>query len=64
MSTDEGAQKAVSELNEFQLGGRMLTVNEARPKVASVADSAAAIPVVVDRNHAGRMWQLEAGFRS
>lgn len=34
MSTDEGAQKAISELNETQLGGRNLTVNEARPKPA------------------------------
>lgn len=32
MSTDEEAQKAITELNEFQLGGRGLTVNEARPK--------------------------------
>jgi cold-inducible RNA-binding protein len=32
MSTDEEAQKAIKELNEFQLGGRNLTVNEARPK--------------------------------
>ena len=32
MSTDEEAQKAISELNAFQLGGRNLTVNEARPK--------------------------------
>jgi RNA recognition motif-containing protein len=35
MSTDEEAQKAISELNDFQLGGRGLTVNEARPKPAS-----------------------------
>src|SRR6058998_4024637 len=35
MSTDEEAQKAITELNEFQLGGRGLTVNEARPKPAS-----------------------------
>lgn len=35
MSTDEEAQKAISELNEFQLGGRGLTVNEARPKPVS-----------------------------
>jgi len=34
MSTDEEAQKAISELNEFQLGGRGLTVNEARPQAA------------------------------
>ena len=32
MSTDEEAQKAASELNAFQMGGRALTVNEARPK--------------------------------
>ncbi|MGE5243417.1 MAG: RNA recognition motif domain-containing protein [Betaproteobacteria bacterium] len=34
MSTDEEAQKAVDQLNEYQLGGRSLTVNEARPKPA------------------------------
>jgi cold-inducible RNA-binding protein len=34
MSTDEEAQKAIQELNEYQLGGRGLTVNEARPKPA------------------------------
>ena len=34
MSTDDEAQKAISELNDFQLGGRGLTVNEARPKPA------------------------------
>src|SRR6185312_15783222 len=32
MSTDEEAQKAITELNEHQMGGRSLTVNEARPK--------------------------------
>jgi hypothetical protein len=35
MSSDEEAQKAISELNEYQLGGRGLTVNEARPKTPS-----------------------------
>lgn len=34
MSTDEEAQRAISELNAHQLGGRGLTVNEARPKPA------------------------------
>jgi RNA recognition motif-containing protein len=34
MSTAEEAQKAISEFNEYQLGGRTLTVNEARPKPA------------------------------
>ncbi len=32
MSTDEEAQKAVTEFNEYELGGRALAVNEARPK--------------------------------
>jgi|SRR5580765_7837970 cold-inducible RNA-binding protein len=32
MATDEEAQKAASEFNQFQMGGRPLTVNEARPK--------------------------------
>src|SRR6476619_7218945 len=32
MATDEEAQKAVTEFNEFELGGRALAVNEARPK--------------------------------
>ena len=32
MSTDEEAQKAISQFNEHSMGGRNLTVNEARPK--------------------------------
>jgi RNA recognition motif-containing protein len=32
MSTDEEAQRAISELHEHQLDGRALVVNEARPK--------------------------------
>jgi RNA recognition motif-containing protein len=32
MATDDEAQKAASEFNQFQMGGRSLTVNEARPK--------------------------------
>jgi len=32
MATDEEAQTAAKKLNEYQLGGRALTVNEARPK--------------------------------
>src|SRR5687767_12185366 len=31
MATDEGAQKAITELHESPLGGRTPTVNEARP---------------------------------
>ena len=32
MSTDEEAQHAISSFNGSQLGGRTLTVNEARPR--------------------------------
>src|SRR5919204_206426 len=32
MATDEEAQRAATEFNQYQLGGRSLTVNEARPK--------------------------------
>ena len=31
MSDTEGAQRAITELNEHQFGGRNLTVNEAKP---------------------------------
>ncbi len=34
MATDEEAQAAITQLNERQLGGRALTVNEARPQEA------------------------------
>jgi len=34
MSTDEEAQRAISELHNHEIGGRGLTVNEARPKPA------------------------------
>src|ERR1700741_3735148 len=32
MATDEEAQKAAAELNQYQMGGRALPVNEARPR--------------------------------
>jgi RNA recognition motif-containing protein len=32
MQTDEDAQQAISQLNNYSYGGRNLTVNEARPK--------------------------------
>jgi RNA recognition motif-containing protein len=32
MGSDDEAAKAITELNAYQLGGRTLTVNEARPK--------------------------------
>jgi RNA recognition motif-containing protein len=34
MSSDEDAQKAIDQLHGSQVGGRTLTVNEARPKTA------------------------------
>ena len=32
MATDEAAQTAIKNLDQYQYGGRALTVNEARPK--------------------------------
>ena len=32
MGTDEEAQAAIGKFNDYQLGGRNLTVNEAKPK--------------------------------
>lgn len=32
MATDEDAQKAIDKFNQYQLEGRALVVNEARPK--------------------------------
>jgi cold-inducible RNA-binding protein len=34
MASDEDAQKAIAQLHDHALGGRNLTVNEARPKAA------------------------------
>lgn len=34
MGSDEDAQKAINQLNSYELGGRALTVNEAKPKTA------------------------------
>src|SRR5512142_3371922 len=34
MATDEAAQKAVEELHQYQMEGRALVVNEARPRTA------------------------------
>ena len=42
MASEEDAQKAITQLNGHQLGGRALTVNEARPQEVrpAAADSA------------------------
>ena len=32
MGTEEGARAAIEQLNEYSMGGRALTVNEARPR--------------------------------
>ena len=56
MGSDEEAQKAISDLNEYQMGGRSLTVNEARPKPTSGGGgggSAVAARAVTDRSRAG-----------
>lgn len=39
MSTDAGAQKAIRDLNEREIGGRRLMVNEARPKTTRDSSS-------------------------
>jgi RNA recognition motif-containing protein len=35
MATDEDAQNAIQKLGNYSMGGRTLTVNEARPKASS-----------------------------
>lgn len=37
MATEEGARQAIEQLHEQELGGRRLTVNEARPRPARSA---------------------------
>ncbi|MSO83368.1 MAG: RNA-binding protein [Acidobacteria bacterium] len=37
MASDDDAQKAITQLNGHQIGGRALTINEARPQVARPA---------------------------
>ena len=63
MSTDEEAQAAASNLNEHQIGGRSLAVNEARPKpeyggggggYGGGRNKAVAATAVVGPNRAGR----------
>ena len=66
MSTDEEAGKAITELNAFQLGGRDLTVNEARPKPALVRRIAAAAVATHDAgalNRAGNHRRSNRGGR-
>jgi RNA recognition motif-containing protein len=43
MATDEEAQKAATEFIRAQMGGRSLTVNEARPKPEGGSAAAAGI---------------------
>ena len=38
MSDAEGAQRAIAELDRHQVGGRSLTVNEAKPREARSSD--------------------------
>ncbi|MGE0591599.1 MAG: RNA recognition motif domain-containing protein [Vicinamibacterales bacterium] len=38
MASDEDAQNAITRLNGYQLGGRALTVNEARPREPRFGD--------------------------
>ena len=34
MNSSEGAQKAIAQFNDFEVGGRTIAVNEARPKTS------------------------------
>ena len=70
MATDEEAQRAITELNEFKMEGRALVVNEARPKpaggggfggrrrlwrqIAAAAATAAAIAGAAERRKSAR----------
>ena len=58
MSTDDEAQTAIRELNASQVGGRSLTVNEARPKAARSGGDygGGGIRVGAGRNRAGKVW--------
>ena len=49
MASDEDAQNAISQFNNYSLGGRNLTVNEARPKPQS-----SGVTAVVGRGKARR----------
>ena len=57
MGSDDEAQKAISELNEYQLGGRGLTVNEARPKAAFGGGGAGAGGGGGQRRRSEPRWQ-------
>ena len=62
MASDDDAQKAITELNDHQFGGRRLTVNEARPQVPrSGAAAAVASARVVPRAEASRAGNGHAG---
>jgi cold-inducible RNA-binding protein len=39
MGTEDEAKKAISEFNDYAMGGRNLTVNEARPKPERFGDN-------------------------
>ena len=62
MSSDDEAQKAIAELNEYQLGGRSLSVNEARPKPATWGSAAA--NRVVAPSRVGKQVRRPSGDRA
>ena len=53
MATDDGAQNAIQKLADYNLGGRSLTVNEARPKAASGGGGGGKFR---DRPHRSERW--------
>lgn len=50
MSSDEGAQAAINQFNEYQMKGRSLKVNEAKPRENRGGGSGS------DRGSANRRW--------
>ncbi|MDQ3419371.1 MAG: RNA-binding protein [Acidobacteriota bacterium] len=62
MGSDDDAQKAVSQLNDYQMDGRPLVVNEARPKTeadtgAAQTGAAAGGKVVAAATSSARIFQ-------
>ena len=64
MGSDDEAQKAIAELNEYQLGGRSLSVNEARPKPAYAGGGSAAANRDVAPSRVGKQVRRPWGGRA
>ena len=66
MSSEKEAQAAIAALNGKDLGGRALTVNEARPKEGGASSNGAAIAGEAggsSRRRAHPTWELQTSFQ-